>query len=222
MPYKDLGKRRAYYKKNKEELNRKHKEYYQKNIEKLRRANIVYNATHEEVRAAYRATHKEELTAYYEKNIEQIKRKHKEYYQKNKEAVCLRTNRNYQKNLFRYKEYHKNWYAKKRLEVLARVDPAMKCAMCGCDDTRFLEVNHINGGGGKEHKTRGKKVTHNMILLIHTGKRGLEDLNLLCKVCNQLDHLERVYGPSGLRVVWDKQVTKYPLLESQKLLVSKR
>jgi len=66
------------------------------------------------------------------------------------------------------------------------------------------------------------KNNKNLILLIHTGKRGLEDLNLLCKVCNQLDHLERVYGPSGLRVVWDKQVTKYPLLESQKLLVSKR
>jgi len=94
---------------------------------------------------------------------------------------------------------------------LAKVDPALKCAMCGCDDTRFLEVNHIKGGGVKEriaYKNEKHNESHNMILLIHNGKRGLEDLNLLCRACNSIDHLERVYGHSGLRVVWDKQVTK--------------
>jgi len=45
-------------------------------------------------------------------------------------------------------------------------------------------------------------------LLIHKGKRDVEDLNLLCRVCNSIDHLERVYGKIGLRVVWDKQVKK--------------
>ena len=226
MPYKDLGKRRAharaYYEKNKEELNRKGQEYYQKNIEKLRRANIVYNATHKEVRTAYRATHKDESAAYYEKNKEELNRKGQEYYQKNREAVIQRTKKYRQENKEWYKKYYQKKYENIKLQVLAKIDPAMKCANCGCDETRFLEVNHIKGGGGQENKKRGKKVTRNMILLIHTGKRGLEDLNLLCRVCNQLDHLERVYGPSGSRVVWDKQVTKYPLLESQKLLVSKR
>ena len=160
--------------------------------------------------------------AYREKNKEELKKQSHEYYLKNREALIQRRKKYRQENSESEKKYHKEYHEKNRLQVLAKVDPAMKCANCGCDDTRFLEVNHIYGGGYKEHKTRGKKVTHNLILLIHTGKRGLEDLNLLCKVCNQLDHLERVYGPSGLRVVWDKQVTKYPLLESQKLLVSKR
>ena len=81
----------------------------------------------------------------------------------------------------------------------------MKCAVCGCEDTRFLEVNHVKGGGGGEHKTRGKNVTDNLILLIHTGKRGIEDLNLLCKPCNGIDHLEREFGKTGLRVVWKKE-----------------
>jgi len=45
-------------------------------------------------------------------------------------------------------------------------------------------------------------------MLIHNGKRGVEDLNLLCRVCNSIDHLERVYGKTGLIVVWDKQVKK--------------
>jgi len=106
-----------------------------------------------------------------------------------------------------YKEYYQDYYAKIRLEVLAKVDPALKCAMCGCDDTRFLEINHIKGGGNKD-RDKARNENHNMILLIHNGKRGFEDLNLLCRACNSIDHLERVYGHTRLRVVWDKQVTK--------------
>jgi len=87
---------------------------------------------------------------------------------------------------------------------LSKVDPLLKCANCGCDDTRFLEVNHIKGGGGKEHTKRGDGM-RNMILIIYSGKRGTEDLNLLCRACNSLDHLERVYGKTGLSVVWDKK-----------------
>ncbi len=45
-------------------------------------------------------------------------------------------------------------------------------------------------------------------MLIHKSKRGVEDLNLLCRICNSIDHLERVYGKIRLRVVWDKQVKK--------------
>ena len=120
-------------------------------------------------------------------------------------------------------KYYKQYYEKIRLEVLARVDPAMKCAMCGCDDTRFLEVNHLKGGGKKEqrgYKEEGHNLGHNMILLIHTGKRGLEDLNLLCRACNSIDHLERVHGHTGLRVVWDKPVTNTPFPSLDQVLSS--
>ncbi len=169
---------------------------------------MVYNATHKEVRANYRATHKEENKAYREKNKEKIKRKHKEYYQKNREAIIQRTARYHLENKEWRQKYYKQYYEKIRLEVLARVDPAMKCAMCGCDDTRFLEVNHIKGGGTEEriaYRNEKHNESHNMILLIHNGKRGLEDLNLLCRACNSIDHLERKHGHSGLKVVWGKQ-----------------
>jgi len=162
-----------------------------KSLEKKRAYDRVYNATHKE----------------------KIKRQHKEYYQKNRVAIIQRTKRYHEKNIVWKKKYYKQYYAKIRLEVLARVDPALKCAMCGCDDTRFLEVNHIKGGGVKERKgyeKEGHDLGHNMILLIYSGKRGLEDLNLLCRACNSIDHLEREYGHTRLRVVWDKQVTKYP------------
>jgi len=146
--------------------------------------------------------------AYREKNREELLKKQREYYQKNKEELNQKASRYAQKNTTRIKEYLKEYYVKIKLEVFARIDPAMKCAMCGCDDIRLLEINHIIGGGHKEQQ-RLKKTDHNLsqnfTMLIHKGKRGTEDLNLLCRVCNSIDHLERVYGNTGLRVVWDKK-----------------
>ena len=149
--------------------------------------------------------------AYREKNKEKIKIKKREYYEKHKEEKKQYDIEYAQKNSTRIKEYRKEYYQKFRLEVFARIDPDTKCAMCGCDDIRFLEINHIKGGGRKELE-RLKKSDHNesqnFTYLIHKGKRGVEDLNLLCRICNSIDHLERVFGKIGLRVVWDKQVTQ--------------
>jgi len=166
---------------------------------------------------AYKSIEKQRAfaRAYREKNKEKLKLKKKEYYQKNREKELQRSRSYAQKNITRIKEYHKEYYVKIKLEVFARIDPAMKCAMCGCGDIRLLEINHIKGGGNKEQQ-RLKKTDHNLsqnfIMLIHNGKRGTEDLNLLCRVCNSIDHLERAYGNTGLRVVWDKQVTNLTVI----------
>jgi len=149
--------------------------------------------------------------AYREKNKEKTKLYRKEYYQKNRETLNQKSRSYAQKNTTSIKEYHKEYYEKIRTGVLSKIDPAMKCAMCGCDDTRLLEVNHIKGGGKKEQQTfkeDNHRSSQNIIMLIHKDKKDTEDLNLLCRVCNSIDHLERVYGHTGLRVVWDKQVTK--------------
>ena len=149
--------------------------------------------------------------AYREKNKEKQKLYKKEYYQKKREKLLQKSRSYAQKNTTRIKEYLKEYYVKIKLKVFARIDPAMKCAICGCDDIRLLEINHIKGGGKKEQqifKEDNHRSSQNIIMLIHKGKRGTEDLNLLCRVCNSIDHLERVYGHTGLRVVWDKQVTK--------------
>jgi len=212
MPYKDLEKRRAYQleyqriwrERNREKLNEKHRAYDHANRVK-NKGKIIAKQSSEEYQEKRRAYNRD----YNAKNKEKIKKQRDEYYQKNKKAIILRTNRNAQKNITRQKKQTTAYYQKIRLEVLAKIDPTMKCVMCGCDDTRFLEVNHIKGGGNKEHKgfkDAGHNFGRNMILLIHKGKRGIEDLNLLCRACNSLDHLERVYGKTGLRVVWDRQL----------------
>ncbi len=149
--------------------------------------------------------------AYREKNKEKLKKQSHEYYLKHREETIQRTTKYAIDNKEERKLWYAEYYQKIRLKVLAKVDPDMKCAMCGCEDTRFLEVNHVKGGGRKEQKGYLEKdydLGHNMILLIHNGKRGIEDLNLLCRACNSIDHLERQFGKTGLKVVWDKQVKK--------------
>jgi len=213
MPYKDLEKKResqrAWREKNNERIQKRQKEYHEKNREKLRLASLGYNASSsgKTVRANYRATHKQENKDYREKNKERIKKQRDEYYQKNREAVIQRTTRYHHEHREERRKWYAEYYQKIRLSVLAKVNPDMKCAMCGCSDTRFLEVNHIKGGGNKErkgYKKDGHDASSNMILLLHNSKRDFKDLNLLCRACNSIDHLEREFGNTGLRVVWDK------------------
>lgn len=87
---------------------------------------------------------------------------------------------------------HKKRYAKIRRSVLllvGRGNPT--CVNCGCDRPEFLEVNHVNGGGAKEvHKITAGKFYQQIIKL----ERAVDDLNLLCKVCNALHALELKYG----------------------------
>lgn len=77
---------------------------------------------------------------------------------------------------------------------------APKCARCTCDDFRLLEVNHKNGGGNREMQS-GKFSTR-FYYDIASGKRSVDDLELLCKPCNAIHALELKYGPLPMRVVW--------------------
>lgn len=63
-----------------------------------------------------------------------------------------------------------------------------KCKVCGCDEITFLEFNHVNGGGAREVRENGNKAMMDILL---TNKRKTDDLNILCRVCNALDHLAR-------------------------------
>lgn len=59
-----------------------------------------------------------------------------------------------------------------------------KCAMCGLEDVRVLDIDHINGGG-TQHR---KKLNYSMMrryVLLHPS-----EFRLLCKNCNWIAHLE--------------------------------
>ena len=71
-----------------------------------------------------------------------------------------------------------------------------KCRNCGCDDIDLLEFNHKDGNGCKEWRlTKGVPIVDRILTL----KRKTDDLEVLCRVCNALDFLERKKKGSGAK-----------------------
>jgi len=85
------------------------------------------------------------------------------------------------------------WYKEQRKKALLIVGRGiLKCSRCGTREYGLLEINHKNGGGRQEHKLLGHG--SNLIRQIITGKRKIDDLNLLCRPCNLVDAAERMSG----------------------------
>ncbi len=105
-----------------------------------------------------------------------------------------------------YKTYQKEHYKKLKLDdrkkVFAIISKSTEpeCVNCGCDDIRLLEVNHKNGGGGKEMgKGRNATAFYRDIIAL---RRPTDDLEILCRVCNAKHYLESKYGKLPIIVMW--------------------
>ena len=61
-----------------------------------------------------------------------------------------------------------------------------KCVVCGFDDSRALQIDHINGGGNKELATMGHKAIYRKIVA-----GGTEGYQLLCANHNWIKRAER-------------------------------
>lgn len=60
-----------------------------------------------------------------------------------------------------------------------------KCVVCGINDHRVLQIDHINGGGVEEVKTIGR---YNMVSKILVGETNV--YQLLCANCNWIKRWE--------------------------------
>ncbi len=106
----------------------------------------------------------------------------------------------------RGREYNKQL----KLHVLQKISGLTNphCAKCGCDDPRCLEINHKNGGGCKEYRQVPPNASykrHSAIRFyraILSGERDISDLEVLCRVCNNLDYLQRKYGKLPYEIIW--------------------
>jgi hypothetical protein len=127
----------------------------------------------------------------------------KKWSEKNPEKAAIR-----KQAMVEYDLKYKRERGKKTRVTIRKVifnmlsDGEPKCANCGCDDQRILEINHINGGGTQESK-KGR-LNGGFYADIYMGRRDTSDLNLLCKVCNALHYLELKLGKLPFSVVWDK------------------
>ncbi len=135
----------------------------------------------------------------WETHKEKRKNSFKEWYELNKERERAQK-RQYARE---HPEERRIYRVKLRLKLLQKVsgNNIPQCVNCGCDDIRFLEINHVNGGGSKEKfDVGGQGYFHRSIL---NGTRKTDDLNVLCKVCNSLDHLKRKYEIVPIEIVWN-------------------
>lgn len=74
------------------------------------------------------------------------------------------------------------WYRQNRGKAINKLGG--KCVNCGETDLRVLQVNHLNGGGGKDDKGL---VFYRKIV---KGERDIEDLDVRCANCNILYEYE--------------------------------
>lgn len=84
------------------------------------------------------------------------------------------------------KESRRSVYLNRKYRAMELVGGA-KCVRCGCDYIDFLEFNHINGGGCKEWRKNKKGLVDRLL----SGDRDKSGLEVLCRVCNAVDYLER-------------------------------
>ena len=119
---------------------------------------------------------------------------HGKWYQKNREKNrerSLKQSREYQKkNPEKIRETREKSHKKLVNDVLNIIsNDDLCCVSCGCDDLRLLEINHKNGGGRKDMRNHNKFYRD-----IRNGKRKIDDLEILCKVCNSHHYLELKFG----------------------------
>ena len=87
---------------------------------------------------------------------------------------------------------------RQRIRLLQKINPELKCENCGCDVISILEINHIFGGGVKELS----KDYSAFRTAIMKGTRQTDDLELTCRVCNNLRYVKSK-GINNHKVIWN-------------------
>ena len=103
-----------------------------------------------------------------------------------------------------WKKHRQEQNAKERIRVLLIVGrKEVKCIRCGCDDIRLLEINHKNGRGAIEYE--GGRYMREFYRKIIRLERNVDDLEILCRVCNAWHYLELKFGKLPIKVLWSKK-----------------
>ena len=149
-------------------------------------------------------TQKERSKKYYLNHKEKLLQKQKDYYLKNKKRVLQYHREWYQKNKERIKQWHKEYrkknqekiqqyffeFRKKALQIVGKLE----CSNCKSKNYKRLQINHINGDGGKETRYKTNQFYRNII----NRKRQINDLNILCDECNMAYYFKLKYNDSFL------------------------
>ena len=138
----------------------------------------------------YYETHKEQHREYARK-WEKAHRNEPKY----KEYSRLKSKKWHDADINRAREVYKRHNRKLKLIALQTISKVNEpfCVRCGCKDLRLLETNHKNGNGTKDincYTGRGSGFNRAII----KGIRKVDDLEVLCKVCNAWHYVEQKFG----------------------------
>jgi hypothetical protein len=112
-----------------------------------------------------------------------------------KERERKRRLADYRKNSAKYLARKTKHYDKTRMALLTHYsNGTLKCAQCGYDDIRALDIDHINNDASKDKKKFGKKAYSFYIYLANNFPEGYQ---VLCKNCNWIKHIENLKEKSG-------------------------
>ncbi len=85
---------------------------------------------------------------------------------------------------------HRTWAQKRRREVLTALGG--QCVQCGIADYRVLQIDHVNGGGSKEHKTMSRTTFITKVLADKD-----DNYQLLCANCNWIKRFDNNEHPKS-------------------------
>lgn len=151
----------------------------------------------------YRQRYKERAAAIRRRSYQKHRERWRSFFKRRREeriskGLCAECGRNKEDLDFKLcrkcrESYHKI-QLKKKLRVLRRISglEEPRCRICGCNDIRVLEVNHKKGGGVKEMKKLPSPAQFYRNIL--TGRREIDDLEVLCKPCNILEYCKRKFN----------------------------
>jgi hypothetical protein len=147
------------------------KSYY-KNRDKYLEYNKKYRTENKDKRLEYEKTPKRK---------EYIKR----YNETNKDRILARTKQWAIKNRSRRSASSREYNIRVRKAITGLLGD--KCVMCGFNDPRALQIDHVNGGGCKEIRNMTKSYYKSVLEKLLSGSK---DYQLLCANCNWIKRFE--------------------------------
>lgn len=169
-----------YQREHKEEIKLKRKEYYDNHKIELKENSKEYYEIHKDKYKQYYQLNKEEILIYHHKYYQDHKEKINIYNKKWREDHKEEIKKDYEENKYEICEERRRYSAILRLGALEHYsDSKMICDVCGCDDIRVLEIDHIKNNGAEHRRKIGKKL--HAWLKEHNYPEGYQ---VLCSNCN--------------------------------------